>query len=223
MSKRDTISQDDPSDNGKKGQAALEIARYVLKPTAEELPGMTRLPLDQVRPCSFARVFAKEMIEMCKLARYSQELYSKNWEKWHNNDLVIDGVFRRIPPNPDYKPTPKPSILDRLQMIFLGRKPERLKVKEDDGNGKDGKARAFNFAKNDSVINVKTDPRFVIPKINNTIEYEFTLQYYQHRRSTTPDFSMAATELASRQIESKALEEDEGEGAAVIRYSQDRK
>ena len=108
-------------------------------------------------------------------------------------------------------------------MIVIGRKPERLKIlKHDDGMGKDGKSRVFNFNTENGAIDVNKDPRFVIPKLKDTIEYEFTLQYYQHRRSTTPDFSMAATELASRQIESKALGEEEREASKII-LSHDRK
>lgn len=159
------LTKEEIASNGHDKSIPLEIAKMVLKPSEEELAGMTRIPLDQVRPCSFAQVFAQELIEMCKLAKDSQKLYGANWKIWHSNELNIKGVGKRKPP------------LGRDTIL-----PEGYEV---------------------IVINTEKDTRFKIPKINETIVQQWLLQYYRHRRSTTPDYSMGAFELAAREVESK--------------------
>lgn len=202
MQRKSVMTQQEFSGNGKgNGKTAeLQLIEYIYNTDPDKLAGLTRLPLDQVNPCSFAKIYANELKELAKLAKKSQEMYSKNYEKWHSNETVVDGRFVRVPPDPDYVEVKAVPYWKRLlwgKKHFIPekkrRKPTERKIDID----------AM------PVINVKTDPRFDIPS-EKTIVERWLEQYYMHRRSTTPDLLMGAIELASRQIESKAPEpEDE--------------
>ncbi len=151
--------------------AALEIARLVLDPEEDKLPGFTRIPLDQVRPCSFASAFVDELIKICELARKDQQAYSANWKLWHSEVKEIPGLGRRTPPK-------------NKETFF----PKDYRM---------------------SVIDVNKDARFKIPKVDASIVQKWLKQYYRLRRSTTPDFSMGAFELASREVETRQPNEDD--------------
>lgn len=163
----------DKKDEKEQKSPALEIARLVLDPDPEKLPGFTRIPLDQVRPCSFAAVFAKELVELCQLSKRSQDMYAANWKLWHSEQTEIPGLGKRIPPlNGENRNGNK---------FFPDGKPQQPPGKR--------------------------DARFKVPKITASIILDWLNQYYMLRRSTTPDFTMCAFELAARDIESKPIEE----------------
>lgn len=163
-------------ENGEAKIPAIEIARMVLDPAPDKLPGMTRIPLDQVRPCSFAAIFANELLSLCKLSRKSQELYAANWKVWHSENTKIPGLGKRKPP-------------------LNGE------------NGESGKFFPDGITQHPPSMN---DPRLKIPKINESIILEWLNQYYMLRRSTTPDYTMGAFELAAREVEAKPIESESG-------------
>jgi len=165
-----------PEQIGKNGHDAtnsqLEIARLVLDPTDDKLSGFTRIPLDQVRPCSFASAFADELLRLCELARDQQKLYSQNWLLWHSEITEIPGIGKRTPP-------------DNERGKFF---PDNYKP---------------------DIVNVSKDVRFKMPKIDASLVLKWLKEYYRLRRSTTPDFSMGAFELASREVETRKPEEED--------------
>jgi hypothetical protein len=199
VEKSSKIIVEESKDGKDKKDATLELVRHIYDPEPEKLAGMTRLPLDQVRPCSFARVFVEDMIEQCKLAVESQKLYSDNWKLWHSEVREINGI-KRIPPDPDYKP------IKKKKSYFNGQIVVDMSIFEN----VDAKRRFFSEDYKAEVIDTENDPRFEIPEMKDSIVFKWLNQYYLHRRSTTPDFSMGAIELASRQLESKPAEEDTG-------------
>lgn len=162
------------SPNGRNTKADVILANHLTNTPPDKIAGLTRLPLDQIRPLSFTHVFAEEVRELCRLAIVSQDAYSKNWELWHSDKTDMPGIGKRIPPL---------------------------------GKGK------FDFGEVE-LITTRGNPEYKIPTKKDIAEYQYMQQYYLHRRSTTPDYTMGLIELASRQMESRLPDE---EGAPVVR------
>ncbi len=175
-----------------------EIAEFVLDPKPEKLAGMTKLPLDQIRPCSFARDFVDEMVEQCKLAKESQKLYSANWGLWHSEAWDIPNIGMRIPADPELPDDYFKDDKDNKKFFEWVDKQKKGKA--------EGNARFFPEGYKPEIVDVNKDRRFKIPAACDTLVFKYLNQYYLHRRSTAPVFSEGAFELATRQLEAKPPE-----------------
>ena len=110
--------QEQPSTT--KNEIASALAKIVVDTHIDKLAAWTSLPLDQVNPCSMAKVYAEETRALCRLAIESQRLYNANWLKWHPNDKD-----RLIDPDTDWRfkiPSDKTIAEQFLEQYYLHRR-----------------------------------------------------------------------------------------------------
>ena len=99
---------------------ASALAEMIVNTPLDKLAAWTSLPLDQVLPCSMAKVYAQETRELCKLAIASQKLYNKNWLKWHPGD-----ADKLIDPDTDWRfkiPNEMTIVEQFLEQYYLHRR-----------------------------------------------------------------------------------------------------
>lgn len=84
--------------NNKPESMRTRLVDIVLDPDLDKLEGLTRIPLDKVSQLSMLRMYAEEIIRLCKMAIESQKLYTLNYKVWHSNDTEIKGIGKRIMP-----------------------------------------------------------------------------------------------------------------------------
>ena len=195
--------------NGDKPDSEAQLMDIFLNPNFDQLTGLTRAALDQVRPMSFTRVFAEEFIRLFKLSKDSQEEYSKNWELWHSNKEVIPEVGQRIMPDKDFN---EERWLERIKRIRKTKSTESVFEEKKEKEI----FKLFPDGFKPVVEDLKTDKKFKIPTLGDMIGVKFIYQYDLRRRSTTPEWTIEYMNLLGRAFEMRQPE-DENKNPKVYR------
>lgn len=198
---RKTELKPEVSTNGT-GSIAREAINSLLNPDPDKLSGLTRLPLDQVRPCSFARTFIDAALDQCRLAKESQKLYSENRKIWHSEKWEIPGIGKRYPADETLNDDSFKS--DKNHEKFMA----WVKEQEEKANDEDKCPRFFAVGYQPEIIDINKDADFKMPKVKDSLVYKYLQQFYMHRRSITPLFADGVIDLAKIDAESRQPETD---------------
>jgi len=184
------------SRNGNQSESThTRLVDTVFSPDVDQLEGLTRTPLDKVSPLAFLRMYAREIIRLCKMSVESQKLYTENYKIWHSNNINIEGLGKRI------MPIDKPIDIKRWkQDIRAGKEFDYKKYRTDNSEGKIYTAEEL-VGINKSLVDVKKDFRFKIPKEAEMASIIFQFHYDMRRRSTIPDVLLEAFGVMARAIE----------------------
>lgn len=172
------------------------LLQHIYNPNLNTLEGLSCLALDRVQPHSFIRVYALELLRLCKVSKKSQELYTKNYKYWHTNETNMGGIGKRI------MPVDKP--IDEKQWkveVRAGKTIDYSKYRSD--NNKAGKIFSGSELKSieDNLINTSKDERFKIPDIGKLPSIQYLFHYLMNRRSTKPDVLFKTFDVAQGVIQ----------------------
>ncbi len=181
---------------------AREAINSLLNPDPDKLSGLTRLPLDQVRPSAFARTFIDASLEQCRLSKESQKAYSENRKIWHSEIWEIENIGKRYPADETLNDDSFKN--DKNNEKFLA----WVKEQEEKAKKEDTKPLFFARGYKPEIVDVKTDPDFKMPRIKDSLVYKYLHEYFQARRSITPLFADGVIDLAKIDAEVRQPENE---------------